>query len=602
MKQAVIRLTLPAVLIRLAISRFVKKLIWRRSGEAGHIASASRDAGIQLARSRDETGQRSPEFGYTYGSSRDFQIIPESNIEDRRKELQQSNRLLEREVAELENREEELRESEERFRQMAEHIREVFFLVDFREKRMLYVNPAVEEIWGQPRERFYENPTLMLDPVHPDDRAYIEAALAQQQITGEFNEEFRIIRPDGSVRWILDRVVPIQNDSGEVYRLVGIAEDITERRRTEDHIQETARLASIGELAAGVAHEVNNPLTAVLGYSQLVLAEDLPSSVREDVQTIHSEAQRAAKIVQNLLSYARKSGSDRIYINVNSVLERALELKSYDLKTSGIVVICDFSEDLPSTMIDEHQMVQVFVNILTNAQQAFGSIDANAQITLGSFESGGRIRITISDNGPGIPVEHQAKIFAPFFTTKDVGTGTGLGLSICYGIIRQHGGDIWADSIQGEGVTFHIELPILAPQVELDFFPQPSSPKLTSTRHILVVDDEPHIRNLLRRSLESERYMVDLANDGEEAWGKLGNLRYDCILLDLKMPRMSGRELYQLIHQTDEALSRKVIFISGDTVNQATHKFISRTGKPLVTKPFQLEELRSHIAKLVEEP
>lgn len=602
MKQAVIRLTLPGVLIRLAISRFVKKLVWRLAGEAGHIASASRDAGIQLARSRDETGQRSPEFGYSYGSSRDFQINPESNIEDRRKELQESNRLLEREVAERENREEELRESEERFRQMAEHIREVFFLVDFREKRMLYVSPAVEEIWGQPRERFYENPTLMFDPVHPDDRAYIEEALAQQQITGEFNEEFRIIRPDGSVRWILDRVVPIQNDSGEVYRLVGIVEDITERKRAEEHVQETARLASIGELAAGVAHEVNNPLTAVLGYSQLVLAEDLPSSVRVDVQTIHSEAQRAAKIVQNLLSYARKSGSDRIYINVNSVLERALELKSYDLKTSGIVVICDFSEDLPSTMIDEHQMVQVFVNILTNAQQAFGSIDANAQITLGSFESGGRIRITISDNGPGISVEHQAKIFAPFFTTKDVGTGTGLGLSICYGIIRQHGGEIWADSIQGEGVTFHIELPILAPQVELDFFSQPSSPKLTSTRHILVVDDEPHIRNLLRRSLESERYTVDLANDGEEAWGKLGNLRYDCILLDLKMPRMSGRELYQLIHQTDEALSRKVIFISGDTVNQATHKFISRTGKPLVTKPFQLEELRSHIANLVEEP
>ena len=602
MKQPVIRLTLPAVLIRLAISRFVTKLVGRLAEKAGHIASASGDAGIQLADSRDGMGQRSSEFGYTYGSLRDFQINPGSNIEDRRKELQESNRLLEREVAELENREEELRESEERFRQMAEHIREVFFLVDFREKRMLYVNPAVEEIWGQPRERFYENPTLILDSVHPDDRAYIEAALAQQQITGEFNEEFRIIRPDGSVRWILDRVVPIQNDSGEVYRLVGIAEDITERKRTEEHVQETARLASIGELAAGVAHEVNNPLTAVLGYSQLVLAEDLPRSVREDVQTIHSEAQRAAKIVQNLLSYARKSGSDRIYINVNSVLERALELKSYDLKTSGIEVSCDFSEDLPSTMIDEHQMVQVFVNILTNAQQAIESIDANGQIIIGCFESGGQIRITISDNGPGIPAEHQAKIFAPFFTTKGVGTGTGLGLSICYGIIRQHGGDIWADSIQGEGVTFHIELPILAPQVELDSFSQPSSPKLTSTRHILVVDDEPHIRNLLRRSLESERYMVDLANDGEEAWGKLGNLRYDCILLDLKMPRMSGRELYQLIHQTDEALSRKVIFISGDTVNQATHKFISRTGKPLVTKPFQLEELRSHIANLVEEP
>jgi len=479
MKQPVIRLTLPAVLIRLAISRFATKLVGRLAGKTGHVASRSMDASIQLVQSRDGMGQRSSGFGYMDGSSREFHITAESNIEDRREELQESNRLLEQEVTARENREEELRESEERFRQMAEHIREGFFLVDFREKRMLYVNPAVEEIWGQPRERFYENPLLLLDAVHPDDRAYIEAALAEQLITGEFNEEFRIIRPDGSVRWILDRVVPIQNERGEVYRLVGIAEDITERKRTEEHIQETARLASIGELAAGVAHEVNNPLTAVLGYSQLVLAEDLPRSVRRDVQTIHSEAQRAAKIVQNLLSYARRSGSDRIYINVNSVLERALELKSYDLKTSGIEVRCDYSEDLPSTMIDEHQMVQVFVNILTNAQQAIESIDTNGQIIIGSFESGGQIRITIGDNGPGILAEHQAKIFVPFFTTKDLGTGTGLGLSICYGIIRQHGGGIWADSTLGEGVTFHIELPILAPQVELDSLPQPSSPTPT---------------------------------------------------------------------------------------------------------------------------
>ena len=183
--------------------------------------------------------------------------------------------------------------------------------------KVLYMNDAFEEIWGQPCQSLYENPMLWIDAVHPDDRARVDAALNNQISTGAFEEEFRIIQPDGTIRWILDRAFPILNEAGEVYRLVGIAEDITERRETQERLQETARLATIGELAAGVAHEINNPLTSVLGYSEMVLNNNLPEEVAGDIQTIYDEAHRAAKIVQNLLFFARKSATEKQYLDLN---------------------------------------------------------------------------------------------------------------------------------------------------------------------------------------------------------------------------------------------------------------------------------------------
>jgi len=210
------------------------------------------------------------------------------------------------------------------------------------------------------------------------------------------------------------------------------------------------------------------------------------------------------------------------------------------------------------------------------------------------------MEITLADDGPGMAPEVLNRIFEPFFTTKEVGQGTGLGLSISYGIIKQHGGDVWAESVEGEGTTFHITLPVVAPE-EIPVFQAPSSVSTgKTTKHLLVVDDEPHIRDLLRRYLELERYTVDLAEDGHEAWRKLANMEYDCILLDLKMPGMSGPELYQLIHEIGEPLASKVVFITGDTVNPATRDFISKTGNPVITKPFRLEELLRTVHNLWE--
>ena len=197
-----------------------------------------------------------------------------------------------------------------------------------------------------------------------------------------------------------------------------------------------------------------------MGFSHLLLNTDPPESIKADLQTVYSEAQRAASIVQNLLIFARRSGPHEIRTNVNCILTKALELKSYDFKTDGIEVSENLAQNIPDTMLDEHRMVQVVVNILTNSQQAIKGASRTGKISICSSRSGGKIRVSISDDGPGIPAENLNKIFEPFFTTKEVGRGTGLGLTICYGIIRQHGGDLCAESVVGKGATFHCELPL----------------------------------------------------------------------------------------------------------------------------------------------
>ena len=243
------------------------------------------------------------------------------------------------------------------------------------------------------------------------------------------------------------------------------------------------------------------------------------------------------------------------------------------------------------------------LNLLTNAEQALRASDRKGRILVRATSSETKIRISIIDDGPGIPPELLSKVFEPFFTTSSVGEGTGLGLSICYGIVRQHDGNLWAESVPGEGASFHIELPIVGPEdggdlEQPDYLPQRIA---GAANHLLVVDDEPHIRDLLVRSLELENYTVDLAKEGEEAWRKLQARRYDCILLDLKMPGMSGQELFRRIEESDRELARRVIFITGDTISPITRNFLSASEKPVLSKPLDLEFLAQRVEELIQE-
>jgi signal transduction histidine kinase len=246
--------------------------------------------------------------------------------------------------------------------------------------------------------------------------------------------------------------------------------DITERVKWEEEkarldkqLQLTGRLAAVGELAAGVAHELNNPLAAIQGYAQLLTSKkDLDEVTRKDVDTIYREALRASKITKNLLSFARRHEPEKRLISINEVVEKTLELRAHQMKVNNIELVTELQPDLPRTMADFYQMQQVFMNIVVNAEQAMSEAHGRGRLLVKSEKVGGIIRVSFEDDGPGIPKENLQRIFDPFFTTKDVDKGTGLGLSICYGIVTSHEGNIYARSEQGKGATFVVEIPVVS--------------------------------------------------------------------------------------------------------------------------------------------
>ena len=394
-----------------------------------------------------------------------------------------------------------------------------------------------------------------------------------------------------------DYLVKGQIDSTMLDRSIRYA---ISHKEMECHILESSRLASIGKLAAGMAHEINNPLTIVLGLSQLLMAKNLPESISQDLTIISSEAQRAAKIVKNLLLFARKTDPEMQYLDVASILHRAQELKSSDFKANNIMVINNVPPTLPPTMVDEQQLMQVFINILTNAEQECFESHGGGQLCLKATSTPDWIKISISDDGPGLSPDNFDVIFEPFYSTKDVGKGTGLGLSICYGIVRQHGGELWAEGEPGNGATFHVQIPIVVPEGTTATPALEPETVSALSKHLLIVDDEPQIGKLLVRYLEMEHYTVDLADSCADAVRKLTSTDYDCILLDLKMPGMNGKELFHHIKSSDQKTAKKVTFITGDTSDQHTHDFITGLNNPVVLKPFQLDDICRQVQKMVE--
>lgn len=236
----------------------------------------------------------------------------------------------------------------------------------------------------------------------------------------------------------------------------------TEQRRAEEQLIITDRLASIGELASGIAHELNNPLTSVIGFSQLLLGKDLPDEIKEDIKIIYSEARRAADVMKNLLIFARKHSPVKQLVSINSVIEKVLALRAYEHKVENIQVVTRFAPDLPLTLADYFQLQQVFLNIIINAEHFMLEAHRRGTLTITTRLVGNTIRVSFADDGPGIARENLGRLFDPFFTTKEVGEGTGLGLSICHGIVTEHRGRIYAESEPGKGATFVVELPVSA--------------------------------------------------------------------------------------------------------------------------------------------
>jgi len=366
---------------------------------------------------------------------------------------------------------EQLRESEQRYRLLAENVTDVIWTMDL-DLRYTYVSPSVNLLRGYSSDEAMAH--TLEETLAP---ASVETALgvfAERMKQNDFSRlavmELEMRRKDGSTVWTETTASFLLAGDGEPIGILGMTRDITERRRVQDErqkmeqqIQLTGRLAAVGELAAGVAHELNNPLAAVQGFAQL-LAErkDLDESMRGDVETIHKEAKRASRITSNLLSFARKHEPEKRLISINDALAQSVDLHAYRMRVNNIEISSDPDPGLPATMADSHQMQQVFVNLITNAEQAMTEAHGKGTLSIKTEAVDEVIRITFSDDGPGIPEENLTNIFDPFFTTKAVGKGTGLGLSICFGIVQQHGGHLHAGNEPGKGATFVVEIPIVS--------------------------------------------------------------------------------------------------------------------------------------------
>ncbi|MEE8372787.1 MAG: PAS domain S-box protein, partial [Dehalococcoidia bacterium] len=369
-------------------------------------------------------------------------------------------------VTERKQSEEALRESEHRYRHLVEQASDGIAIIQ--DAVVKYVNPGAATAMGCPAEDIVGTP--ISDFIHPDELSKM-ADRYRRRMAGEPVEsvfESVIIRKDGSAVDV-EASAALTTYQGRPADLV-ILRDITARKsaeqeklRTEEQRQLTARLATVGQLAAGVAHELNNPLAAVQGFAQLLAdRKDLEDSVRDDVEQIFNEAKRATRITANLLSFARKHRPEKRLTCINDVIEKSLELHAYRMRVNNVDVQTELDTGLPATMVDFHQMQQVFVNIIANADQAMTEAHGKGKLAVRSQWSGDTIKVTLADDGPGIPQEDLERIFEPFYTTKEEGKGTGLGLDICHGIVEAHGGRLRATSNVGEGTTFVIEIPVVS--------------------------------------------------------------------------------------------------------------------------------------------
>jgi signal transduction histidine kinase len=373
------------------------------------------------------------------------------------------------------------------------------------------------------------------------------------------------------------------------------------RERTQRLLQ-MEKLSAMGQLLAGVAHELNNPLAVVLGQAQLLQHARPQGDVSGRAEKIARAAERCVRIVRNFLALARERPPERRKVDLNAVIKEALELVGYELRSDGVELRLDLAPALPALWADPHQLHQVVVNLLTNAHYAMRQSAAPRVLTL-STESGvegARVRFTVTDTGPGIPPELQARIFEPFFTTKPTGEGTGLGLSFSRGLVESHGGSMSLKSPPGGGATFQVELPVVTPPVDAPrSAPRPAVTPPAITR-VLVVDDEPDVVGFLVDLLRIEGHDVDTAANGAEALDKISQRRYHAVLSDTRMPILDGIGFYREIQRRHPELQGHVAFMTGDTLSPEKREFLDRTGAPSLMKPFSLDEVQRVIQRLVE--
>jgi PAS domain S-box-containing protein len=510
-------------------------------------------------------------------------------------------------------RQQALDESEARYRNLFQEAPEPILLQSW-DGVLLDVNEAACNLYGRRRGELLGRMGEEISLIDRDERAELQAQLRRQR-RGVVHGRGR--RADGTTFPQLMHIA-VTRLRGEERLLVQVR-DLTEQERLQAELLQAQKMEALGQLISGVAHELNNPLSAIIAFSQLLRTDDrLPADMTHDADLLMQEADRTRRIVQNLLDFARQRRPERQSASLKDLIERTLELHAYALRAGQIDVHLELPDDLQPVHVDPGQIQQVLLNLTLNAIQAIRSTGRPGSITI-SAETVRRaraehgIRLRVHDEGPGISIEARSHLFEPFFTTKPVGEGTGLGLSVSYGIVAAHGGRLWFEPGLERGATFMLELPAgsspsspasPAPGAEpaavrpssaarrpVALALEPTTRNGRREAHILAVDDEASVRSLLERALTRGGHSVTVAASGAEALQKVAEEDFDLLLVDHRMSGMDGVDFYQRMVELRPELRNRAVLMSGDTLNPALQQFAAASGVRMLAKPFDVTSL-----------
>ena len=508
-----------------------------------------------------------------------------------------------------------LAESEERLRAIVETIEEAFWIAEPGKIHASYISPGVEKIWGHPPERFLQKPALVLETIHPEDRAAFLQAVDQQAAGQHTSIEYRVFHADRSIRWVWDQGFPVRDAEGRLVAVNGIATDITQRKKLEAQLRQAQKMEAIGTLAGGIAHDFNNILGSIIGFTELARFDSGGNQVvLQNLNDALKASHRAKALVQQILAFSRQQESHSQPVQFGPIVREAAKLLRAAAPAS-IQFSVQIAEPLPTVLADPTQLHQMVMNLGTNAIQSIGSGHGAVSLSLETFAAdetfvaahpemnlGPHVRLAVSDSGSGMNSETMDHMFDPFFTTKPPGEGSGLGLSVVHGIVKNHQGIITVQSQPGKGTTFHIVLPAGLPQN-----PAPvSSDKVTARaergrgQHILFVDDEPTLGIIGRRVLERCGYRVTVKTDPREALETFQRSPddFDLVITDLTMPPMDGLTLAAKLQGLRPGLP--ILLTTGHGAG-VTLEAVRRAGiRDLLFKPNDLETIGEAVSRALE--
>jgi PAS domain S-box-containing protein len=514
-------------------------------------------------------------------------------------------------ITERKSAEERVRESEARFRAIADDAPVLLDLMDTNHK-LVFANRQFLQFCGRSLAEVAGDGWMA--NVHPDDLPeLIEFANRHFERRESSEIEYRMLRHDGEYRWIHETQAVRYELDGTFAGFVDAIVDVTDRRHAEaevarqrEALHQSEKLTALGSLLAGVAHELNNPLSVVVGQAMLLEETAHDPKVIGRSETIRRAAERCSRIVRTFLTLARRRQPEQSLLDLNATVEMAVELLAYQLRISDIELKLDLAPNLPELLADADQIHQVITNLIVNAEHALSEAPRPRRLTLQTRADRNRrmVILSVSDNGPGIKPEIRNRIFEPFFTTKPMGQGTGIGLAMCRNVITSHRGTITLAPATGGGATFVVELPLPDEDQVIARTPAPvnGARRPADRCRILVVDDEAEIAETLSEILQSAGHSAEVASNGQQALDRLAAGGFDIILSDLRMPVLDGPGLYAALRERFPAMASRIAFITGDTLSARLGKFLADTGVLCLEKPFTPDDVRLLISQVLEQP